>query len=129
MRDLSGHRKSLGFFYLFVHALMLLATGAMAYVTAALGFVAAAGRSAPRLPAWENPLVLAMAAIFVVLLAASIAGLALGLGLVRGRRVSKGLATLLALVALPTFPLGTALGVYSLWFFSQEGWDAEPWSP
>ncbi|NOK34301.1 hypothetical protein D7W79_11055 [Corallococcus exercitus] len=129
MRDLSGHRKSLGFFYLFVHALMLLATGAMAYLTAALGFVAAAGRSAPRLPAWENPWVLAMAAIFVVLLAASIAGLALGLGLVRGRRVSKGLATLLALVALPTFPLGTALGVYSLWFFSQEGWDAEPWSP
>ncbi|CAM4443152.1 hypothetical protein [Corallococcus exiguus] len=125
MRDLSGHRKSLGFLYLFVHTLMLAGTGVLAYVTAALGFVAAAGRSAPAMPVWENPLVLAMAGIFVVLLAASIAGLALGLGLVRGRPVSKGLATLLALVALPTFPLGTVLGVYSLWFFGQEGWAAD----
>ncbi|WP_375758052.1 hypothetical protein [Corallococcus exercitus] len=127
MRDLSGHRKSLGILYLFVHLLVLLAAGALAYVTWNLVFVMAAGNSTRAVPVWENPAVPIMGVFIVLLVALAIAGLSLGLGLVRGRPVSKGLATLLAILALPTFPLGTVLGVYSLWFFSQEGWDAEPW--
>ncbi|MBN8227359.1 hypothetical protein JYK02_07525 [Corallococcus macrosporus] len=127
MRDLSGHRKSLGFLYLFVHTLTLLGTGVLAYVTFRLLVVVAAGNSAPRVPVWETPAVLAIGVILVLLVVVAIAGLSLGLGLVRGRPVFKGLATLLAILALPTFPLGTVLGVYSLWFFAQEGWDAEPW--
>lgn len=125
MRDLSGHRKSLGFLYLFVHVLMLLGAGALAYVTGELARVAAAGRSAPAVPVWENPAILAMAVFVALLGVLAFAGLSLGLALLRGRPVSKGLATLLAILSLPSFPVGTVLGIYSLWYFGQEGWDAD----
>lgn len=126
MRDLSAHRRSLGGLYVFVHLLVLLGAAGMGYATWLMANLAAAGRSAPSVQALDNPLVLGMAAFVVVLVMLGFAGISLGMGLLRGSPVSRGTATLLAILALPNFPLGTVLGVYSLWYFGQEGWDAEP---
>ncbi|WP_223644955.1 hypothetical protein [Corallococcus sp. EGB] len=126
MRDLSAHRKSLGILYVFVHLLVLVGAAGMGYATWLVARIAATGHSAPSVRALDNPMVLGMMAFVVLLVALGFAGISLGLGLVRGSPVSRGMATLLAILALPNFPLGTVLGVYSLWFFGQEGWDAEP---
>ncbi|RKH45576.1 hypothetical protein D7Y23_25535 [Corallococcus sp. AB050B] len=125
MRDLSGHRKSLGWLYMFVHLLVLLGAGGLAYATWLVALVVAHGNSTPPVTVAENPAVLGMSVFVLVLLAMAIAGLSLGVALIRGRPVSKGLATLLAILALPNFPLGTVLGIYSFWYFGQEGWDAD----
>ncbi|NOK19920.1 hypothetical protein [Corallococcus carmarthensis] len=71
MRDLSGHRKPLGFLYVFVHVLVLVGAGGLGYVTWIVAHLATSGSSKPSAQDWNN-------------------------------------------------------GVYSLWFFGQEGWDAEP---
>ncbi|RKH66361.1 hypothetical protein [Corallococcus aberystwythensis] len=129
MRDLRGHRKSLGFLYVFVHLLMLLGAGALGYAALIVAGLAAAGHSGPDAMAWDNPLFLVLAGFAVLLVVLAIAGIFMGVALVGGSPVSRRLATVLAILALPNFPLGTVLGVYSLWFFGQEGWDAELGSP
>ncbi|RKH31583.1 hypothetical protein D7Y13_12295 [Corallococcus praedator] len=127
MRDLSGHRTALGFLYLFVHALTLLGAAVLAYATWILAHIST-GR-ATRLPVWEGLPVQAMMGFTLFVLVLAIAGLSVGLALVRGRRVSKGTALVLSILALPSFPVGTVMGIYSLWFFGQEGWDSEPETP
>ncbi|RYZ38268.1 MAG: hypothetical protein EOO71_24775 [Myxococcaceae bacterium] len=124
MRDLSGHRTALGFLYLFVHALTLLGAAGLAFATWALAHIAT-GR-ATRHPVWDRLPVQLMVGFTLLVLVLAIAGLCVGLALVRGEPVSRGLALVLSLLALMNFPVGTVMGVYSLWFFNQEGWDREP---
>ncbi|RKH36832.1 hypothetical protein [Corallococcus sicarius] len=124
MRDLSGHRTALGFLYLGLSALNLLAAAGLAFVTWLVTQIAT-GRHRPA-PVWEGLPVYVMAGFTLFVLWMALSGLAVGVGLLRGGRVSKPLALVLSILMLPTFPVGTVLGVYSLWFFSQEGWDAEP---
>lgn len=124
MRDLSVHRKWLGWLYLLVYLLMLLPAGILAHAAWSAAITVAGGYSTP--PVAEDPAVLAMSVGVLLLIALAVTGFSLGVALIRGRHVSKGLATLLAILALPSFPLGTSLGIYSLWFFSRKGWDAGP---
>ncbi|MHA7629698.1 hypothetical protein [Corallococcus sp. M7] len=123
MRDLSSHRKALGFLYVFVHALLMLGAGTLAFTACMMALMADSGSSARTVPMWQDPFVLAMAGVAMLLGMLALAGLFLGSALLQGRPVSKRRATLLAIFALPNFPLGTVLGIYSLWFFGQEGWD------
>ncbi|RKH02821.1 hypothetical protein D7V97_27475 [Corallococcus sp. CA053C] len=124
MRDLSGHRTALGFLYLGVNALSLLGAAGLAFATWMVSQLATGRHRHP--PVWEGLPVYVLAGCTLFVLVMALLGLAVGVGLLRGGRVSKALALVLSVLMLPTFPLGTVLGVYSLWFFSQEGWDAEP---
>ncbi|RKH37559.1 hypothetical protein [Corallococcus llansteffanensis] len=124
MRDLSGHRTALGFLYLGVHGLALVGAAGLGLATWLLSRLAT-GRHV-RLPVWEGLPVYLLAGFTLFVLWMAISGLAVGVSLLRGGRVSKALALVLSILMLPSFPLGTVLGVYSLWFFTQEGWDSEP---
>ena len=124
MRDLSGHRKTLGFLYLGVSALNLLGAAGLAFIT--WMFNDLFPRRRPPALVWEDLSLYVLGAFALFVLWMALSGLAVGVGLLRGGRVSKPLALVLSVLMLPSFPLGTVLGVYSLWFFSQEGWDAEP---
>ncbi|WP_211193634.1 hypothetical protein [Pyxidicoccus fallax] len=48
-------------------------------------------------------------------------GIITGVGLLKRQRWSKTLALVLGILSLPSFPLGTVLGIYALWFYSQPG--------
>lgn len=124
MRDLSGHRTALGFLYLGLGALNLLAAAGLAFVTWMFNDLFPRRHASALV--WEDLSLYALAAIALFVLGMALSGLAVGVGLLRGGRVSKPLAIVLSILMLPTFPVGTVLGIYSLWFFSQEGWDAEP---
>lgn len=59
---------------------------------------------------------------FVVIAALSVPGLAAGIGLLRYRPWARILAIILSALHLLNVPLGTALGIYSLWaLLSVEG--------
>ncbi|NBD14361.1 MULTISPECIES: hypothetical protein [Corallococcus] len=124
MRDLTGHRKALGLLYVFVHALTLLGAVGLGVVTWMMVHIAT-GRVAHS-PAGYSVAIYGMVAFTVAVLWVALAGLSLGMGLLRGQSVSRGTATVLAILALANFPVGTVLGIYSLWFFGQEGWDSGP---
>lgn len=124
MRDLTGHRKALGLFYVFVHALTLLGAAGLGVVTWMMAHLSTGRVAHP--PAGYSLAVYGMVAFTVVVLWVAVAGLSLGLGLLRGSAVSRGTATVLAILALAHFPVGTVLGIYSLWFFGQDGWDSGP---
>ena len=50
----------------------------------------------------------------------SLPALAAGIGLLRGRAWADRLALIAGLLSLPALPVGTALGVYTLWSYWQE---------
>jgi hypothetical protein len=51
----------------------------------------------------------------IVLLVQALAGIAAGWGLMDRQSWARVLAIVLGFVALPSFPLGTALGIYTIW--------------
>ncbi len=66
----------------------------------------------PRLPSVFQSLLWLLG---VFLLAQALAGIAAGWGLMDRQSWARWLAILLAFLALPGFPIGTALGIYTLW--------------
>ncbi len=53
--------------------------------------------------------------IFVFLSAVSVAGIVAGIGLVRGQKWAETLALVLGFILLINIPLGTLLGIYTIW--------------
>lgn len=51
----------------------------------------------------------------VLMLLLAIPSIAVGIGLMRFQRWARALATIIAILQLLNFPLGTALGIYALW--------------
>jgi hypothetical protein len=54
-----------------------------------------------------------------LLLLLSLPGFIGGFGMLKRRAWSKVLTSVLAVLNLPNFPIGTALGIYTLWFWLQ----------
>ena len=109
---LDRHRKVLGILYVVFGALW--AIGAIVVFTLFVLGVCPRSDKEGRMVA----LVLAAGlSIFLLLLAA--VGLVAGLGMMRRRAWSKVPAFLAAVFSLPNFPLGTAVGIYTLWFWLQ----------
>jgi zinc-ribbon domain len=69
-------------------------------------------RGSPEVPRFVQPI---LSAVGVVLLVSALAGIAAGWGLMDRQSWARVLAIVLGFLALPSFPLGTALGIYSLW--------------
>ncbi len=51
----------------------------------------------------------------VLMLLLAIPSIVVGIGLMRFQRWARALATIVAILQLLNFPLGTALGIYALW--------------
>jgi hypothetical protein len=58
-------------------------------------------------------------ALAAFLLLLSLPGFIGGIGLLRRRPWSKVLTLIVAMLSLANFPLGTALGLYTVWFWVQ----------
>ncbi len=56
-----------------------------------------------------------LTAVGLAMLVSALAGIAAGWGLMDRQSWARLLAIILGFLALPSFPLGTALGIYTLW--------------
>jgi hypothetical protein len=119
MRDSAKETRAFGLLYVAVHALMMLAGVAVSGTTWFLTQATASytGDSA----VWRSPHLFALMGLAVVFLGVGLAGVSLGPALMEGRPVARWKVTVVALLGLVFFPAGTAMGVYSLWYFARGG--------
>ena len=66
-------------------------------------------------------IVLGISAVFFAI---GISSLLAGIGLLKQKRWARILAILVAILALTSFPLGTAAGIYTLWVLTQRETEA-----
>jgi hypothetical protein len=59
--------------------------------------------------------------ISLAIAASTIPSLIAGYGLIRHRPWARVVALVAGVISLPAFPLGTAVGIYAIWVFLQEG--------
>ena len=111
-RQLDQHVTLLGWLHIIGHAVFLV-IGVFVFILLA-GIGAASGDfQAARI------LVIVATAVGLLLVLLALPGLAAGFGLLRRRSWGRILAIVVGLLNLPNFPLGTALGVYTLWVLLQ----------
>ncbi|HZH78193.1 MAG TPA: hypothetical protein VEY88_19350 [Archangium sp.] len=108
---LEKHRQALGILYVVFSALMAFA-GIAVFAAFVLGALSV---NDP-----DSPVVLGLGgALAAFLLLLSLPGFIGGIGLLRRRPWSKVLTLIVAMPSLANFPLGTALGLYTVWFWVQ----------
>jgi hypothetical protein len=110
--DLDKHRKALGILYV-VFSGLLAVTGLAVFTAFVFGSLSSTEE--------ESRLVAlglggALAAFLLLL---SLPGFIGGIGLLRRRAWSKALTLIVGALSLPNFPMGTALGAYTIWFWSR----------
>lgn len=106
---LEHHLRTLGILWMVIGGLFLIpALGLMLFGRSA-HFIIHSQEALPRL----FPLFLYIAGSTLLILAAG--GVCVGLGLMQRQIWARTIAIILGVVALFYFPLGTALGVYTLW--------------
>ena len=111
-RDLQQHTIILGWLYLVGHAVFL-AVGAFVFVLLA-GIGAASGET-------ETLTILSVVGISVGTLLGLLAvpGLLAGYGLLKHKPWARVLAMVVGILSLVNFPVGTAIGIYTLWVLTQ----------
>jgi hypothetical protein len=116
------HVKVLGVLFIVFSALGTLGAFVVATVFGVAGVATAAGASGGD-AAIALPIIgLAGTALTVYLLALSLPGLVAGIGLLKFKPWARILAIVLSALHLINFPLGTILGVYSMYvLLSEEG--------
>ena len=110
--QLDQHVTILGWLYIVYHALGLVIGGFVFVLLAGIGVVSGD---------MEALGVLGLVGLFVALLMAalSLPGLLAGYGLLKRANWGRILAIIIGILNLPSFPLGTALGVYALYVLFQ----------
>jgi hypothetical protein len=111
-RDLEQHTLILGWLYLVGHAVFL-AVGAFIFVLLA-GIGAATGEA-------EALTILSVVGISAGALLGLLAvpGLLAGYGLLKHKPWARVLAMVVGILSLVNFPVGTAIGIYTLWVLTQ----------
>lgn len=113
-RDLNVHIPVVAWLMIVGHALFLCAG---AFVLALLGGVGLAVREDPATPILLT--VGGLVALFLAVLA--LPGLASGVGLLLRQGWARYLAIVVAILGMLNIPLGTLIGVYSVWVLFQDG--------
>lgn len=111
-RNMQQHVTLLGWLYLVGHAVFLL-IGLFVFVLLT-GIGVATGE-----PEARSILSIVGTAVGVLLAALAVPGLAAGYGLLRRFWWARTLAIVVGILNLINVPLGTALGVYTLWVLTQ----------
>ncbi|NLG50833.1 MAG: hypothetical protein GX552_12065 [Chloroflexi bacterium] len=111
------HAKILGWLFIIMHALGLVIGGFVFLLLAGIGVVSGEPEALG---------VLGLVGLFVALVTAvlSIPGLLAGYGLLKRTSWGRILAIIIGILNLPSFPFGTALGVYALYIMFQDGAEA-----
>ena len=112
-RDLEQHVPIIGWLFIVSHALFLVVGAFVFLLLAGLGaFVDATNATA----------VLTIMALFVAALMALLAlpGMIAGYGLLKRRPWARVLAIIISVLNLVNFPIGTIMGLYSMWVLFQQ---------
>jgi hypothetical protein len=112
-RNLEQHVTILGWLHIALSALLVLAAG-LVFVVVVGGGLFAGDAEATAI----TSLVGTIMAGFLLVLAAP--GIVAGIGLLKRKPWSRVLAIVLAILNLVNFPLGTVIGVYTLWVLVQD---------
>ena len=114
------HNKLLSIFYFIMGGLQLLAGGfvAIGYGLIGVWALSAGTREEDRM---VGGIFIVMAVVVgVILLAISAFTLLAGFKVFKERPIGRTLGIIISILSLMSFPLGTALGIYGLWFFFGE---------
>lgn len=112
-RDLHLHIAVLGWLYVVGHAIFLLIGLFIFMLLAGIGVVS--GDSTAMMV-----LSIIGTAVGLVLVILAIPGLVAGYGLLTRKSWGRTLAIVVGILSLINFPLGTAVGIYTLWVLFQE---------
>ena len=110
--DLQQHVTILGWLYVISHALFL-AIGAFVFVLL-IGIAPVTGDPEPM---WILSLV--GTSVGLLMAALGLPGLFAGYGLLKRKPWARVLAIVVGILSLLNFPLGTAIGIYTLWMLTQ----------
>lgn len=112
-REIEQHVKILGWLHIIGHALFLV-IGLFVFLLL-VGIGALSGEA-------EAMGILGIIGTFVggLMLILALPGLIAGYGLLKRRSWGRWLAIIVGVLNLPNFPLGTVVGVYTLWVLLQE---------
>ncbi|MFW6184756.1 MAG: hypothetical protein ACOC8X_13230 [Chloroflexota bacterium] len=113
LKQMEQHVKLLGWLHILSHAIFLVIGGFVFAMMVGLGLFASGEPEAAG--------VLFMVGLFVggLMLVLALPGLLAGYGLLKRRSWGRLLALIVGILNLFNFPLGTALGVYTLWVLLQ----------
>ncbi len=121
LHGLEQHRRILGILFIVTNALGLLGAVVVGVFFGGVGaLLAASGQDTGEGLALSALIALGLGGCLLV---TSVPGLITGIGLLKRRPWSRVLALVLGILGLPNFPLGTALGIYAIWFYGQQGSD------
>jgi hypothetical protein len=112
-RNMVQHVQILGWLYITWHLLGVL-IAIVVFVTITGGGILSGDPDAIRITALVGTII----ATFLLLL--SVPGIVVGYGLLKRKTWARTLAIVLGILNLFNFPLGTALGVYTLWALMQD---------
>lgn len=117
-QGLEQHRKILGVLFIAINGLsVLIAVGVMLTLGAMGGLLPGARPE-------ERALIVTVGmGVGGCLALLALPGVITGFGLLNRKAWSRTLTLVLGILAIPNFPLGTALGAYALWFYLQPGSD------
>lgn len=118
LETLERHNKVVGWLYIALSVVNVLIAAGVFLVLVVPGLFVARGEP----EAGQALVVLGMVlSAFLMLLA--VPGLVGGIGLLQHQRWARVVVTVLGILNLFNFPLGTALGIYTLWFVLQSETD------
>jgi hypothetical protein len=106
------HLQTLSILWIVWSVFHLVAAGALLILAHTLFTPFGLLRGSPDIPRFVQPILMTVG---MVMLLPALAGIAAGWGLTDRQTWARMLAIVLGFLALPSFPLGTALGVYTLW--------------
>lgn len=107
-RQMQQHVLILGWLHIALNLLTLLVAGFLFVFLAGIGPVVGDAEATRILG-----LVAVVVSIFLVMLA--LPGILAGIGLLKGKRWGRILTIIVGILSLINFPIGTAVGVYTLW--------------
>jgi hypothetical protein len=118
LETLEKHNRVLGWLYIALSAVNVLVAAMVFLVLVVPGLFVARGE-----PEAGQALVVVGIVLSAFLVLLAVPGLVGGIGLLRHQRWARVVVTVLGILNLFNFPLGTALGIYTLWFVMQSETD------
>jgi len=113
IRDMEQHVPILGWLLIAGNAICLLAGGFVFIILLSAGVISGEGEA-------MGILAIVGASIAVLLTLLALPGIVAGYGLLKRRSWGRILAVVIGVLGLVNFPIGTAIGIYTLWVLFQQ---------
>lgn len=120
MESISQHKKVLGIIYIVTASLsILLMLAVNVFLSTLFEFIISKAQEEDAAVVFEIVRTLVTAVTAVITLFISIPSIIAGIGLLNQQRWALIMALILGCLKLLSFPIGTAIGVYSIWVYTE----------